>query len=167
MVDAADEEVALDKRGDMQVAEAEVKRQTDLAAAAEEKRARTVEGLRHIGDMIDFFKDALAYVRENGHGNAEGVLLRVLRDLEALRAVPLPLSDEELAASQEDVDPIVALQRDNADLRRRLGQLELVSPHAFVNTTRTLRPLVKAPDRPTVDTDAPSSVNTDYVSHES
>ena len=131
--------------------DAEIDAQAKADAAANERRERVIDGLRHVDDQIAFYNAALVYVRANGHGNAEGVLLRIVRDLESLKAIPLPISEED--AEQESDDPIVALQRDNADLRRQLGQLQAVSPHGFVNTTRTLRP---APPRDVDKAPAPS-----------
>jgi len=37
---------------------------------------------------ISFFRNVTAWADANGHGNSHGVLLRITRDLETLRALP-------------------------------------------------------------------------------
>jgi hypothetical protein len=41
-----------------------------------------------IDAIIAFFQTALNWADANGHGNSHGVLLRIIRDLETLRALP-------------------------------------------------------------------------------
>jgi hypothetical protein len=42
----------------------------------------------NIDAIIAFFQTALNWADANGHGNSHGVLLRIIRDLETLRALP-------------------------------------------------------------------------------
>lgn len=116
----------------------------DPGDAAGEQRMRTIDGLRHIDDQIALYNDALAYVRENGHGNAEGVLTRIIRDLQTLKTIPLPADED---AEPESDEPITVAHRRIGTLEQQVGRLVAASPHANINTTTSIRSTPAPNDR--------------------